>query len=167
MTQAIPTDDDTVSPPSFEPVQTNSSRRDGWLPERQSAFIAALNAMGAVAPAARAVGMSPRSAYKLRARPDAASFARAWDEALVTGRQHAFEIAIENAVHGVLVPRYYRGKQVGSVRRPDYRLLLAALRVPPPKQQSCEIDTTSANFANFEDLLAALTDVVDPPAPSP
>jgi hypothetical protein len=55
-------------------------RRDGWTAERQLAFLAALARTRSVAKAARAVGMSRESAYRLRERPYAALFAAIWDE---------------------------------------------------------------------------------------
>ena len=48
----------------------------------QCAFLAALYAKGSIAAAAKAVGMSRESAYRLRARDGAASFAAAWDRIL-------------------------------------------------------------------------------------
>jgi molybdenum-dependent DNA-binding transcriptional regulator ModE len=60
----------------FTPVRLKA-RRDGWTPERQYRFIAELAATRSIVRACRAVGMSSVSAYKLRVRPDAASFAAA------------------------------------------------------------------------------------------
>ena len=67
--------------PAFDPVPSASTRRDGWTPDKQRAFIERLGECGVVSIAARAVGMSPKSAYVLRKRPGAESFAAAWDEA--------------------------------------------------------------------------------------
>ena len=58
------------------------TRRDGWTAERQLAFLAALTRTRSVTMAARAVGMSRESAYRLRGRPTGALFAAAWDGAL-------------------------------------------------------------------------------------
>ena len=49
-------------------------------------FILMLARTGKVAAAARSVGMSRESAYRRRARPDGAPFARAWDRALDDAR---------------------------------------------------------------------------------
>jgi hypothetical protein len=65
----------------FTPVRLKA-RHDGWTPERQYRFIAELAATRSIARACRAVRMSTVSAYKLRDRPDAASFAAAWQYAL-------------------------------------------------------------------------------------
>ncbi len=112
--------------PTFTPVPVRA-RRDGWTPERQAKFIQALAAMGVVAAAARAVGKSATAAYKLRERPGAESFGHAWDIAMAMAGDRAFEMAMDRALNGVEVPRFYRGVQVATVRRPDYRLALKVL----------------------------------------
>lgn len=38
-----------------------------------------------------------------------------------------FAQAIDRAINGVEVPRFHRGVQVGTVRRPDYRLAFTVL----------------------------------------
>lgn len=58
------------------------ARHDGWNPDRQRRFIAALAATRLITAACATVGMSRATAYCLRARPEAASFAQAWDTAL-------------------------------------------------------------------------------------
>lgn len=67
--------------PAFMPVPARA-RRDGWTPERQRVFIAALARTGCVGRAAAAAGMSRESAYRLRRREGAARFAAAWDSIL-------------------------------------------------------------------------------------
>lgn len=67
--------------PAFYPVPTRT-RRDGWTIERQADFLGMLAETGSVIGACEAVGMSRKSAYQLRARPGAESFAAAWDAAL-------------------------------------------------------------------------------------
>lgn len=68
-------------PPFFAPVPLRT-RRDGWTVARQCAFLAQLYLTGSVRTAAARVGMSRASAYRLRARGDAAGFAQAWDHVL-------------------------------------------------------------------------------------
>lgn len=118
-------------PLAFTPVLIASTRHDGWSPERQRAFIAALAEHGGVAAAARAVGMTPQSANRLRKRPDAESFARAWTAALFQGRQESRDEAIRRGRDGWLVPVTRRGKLVGYRRRFDSRLLFAACYAEP------------------------------------
>lgn len=58
--------------------RTRRIRRDGWTPERQLAFLVALQCTSSAAKAAASVGMSRESAYRLRARQDGALFAALW-----------------------------------------------------------------------------------------
>ena len=103
-------------PPPFDPVPVRP-RFDGWTPQKQRDFIEALAATACVTDAARAVGMSPKSAYLLRAREDAAAFQAAWVAA-----QHYSVATLEaavfsRAIHGVPVPHYYKGELVGEHRK--------------------------------------------------
>lgn len=103
-------------PPPFDPVPVRP-RFDGWTPQKQRDFIEALAATACVTEAARAVGMSPKSAYLLREREDAASFQAAWVAA-----QHYSVATLEaavfsRAIHGVPVPHYYKGELVGEHRK--------------------------------------------------
>ena len=87
-----PTDDRPASPASTAPAPRTKPvrwklvprkpRRDGWTPERQQAFIAALAELGCIEHAARSVGISVKSCYQLRRAPKAQGFAAAWDAAL-------------------------------------------------------------------------------------
>jgi hypothetical protein len=67
--------------PAFTPVPVRA-RRDGWTEERQRLFIRALAQSPCIEAAARAAGMSRESAYRLRRREGAGSFAAAWDSIL-------------------------------------------------------------------------------------
>ena len=115
----------------FTPVPQGRTRHDGWSPETQQRFIKALEAMGAVGPAARAVGMGRASAYRLRERPGAESFARAWDQAIERGRWRAFEYAMDHAINGVTTIRVLKGGSMTVSAGPDMRLVQAALREAP------------------------------------
>lgn len=110
----------------FRPVKVKA-RHDGWTPERQRAFIDRLCLIGTVARAARAVGKTPQSAYRLREHKGAGSFRRAWDEALGVSRSHIADVAIERCIEGETVPVVHRGRKVGEWIRHDNRLLVAAL----------------------------------------
>lgn len=100
----------------FTPVPVRA-RRDGWTAERQRAFIRALRRIASATTAARSVGMSRRSAYRLRERPGAESFAAAWDEAVERGTDNVRDHVIDRALHGAVVPRFRRGKRTGLVHR--------------------------------------------------
>jgi len=62
-------------------------RHDGWTAERQAIFIATLRITRSITRAARAAGMSRKSAYALRLRPAGEPFAAAWDHALGEGNK--------------------------------------------------------------------------------
>jgi len=58
-----------------------------WTTRKAAVFLGALADLGRVGEAARAVGMSRQSAYKLRERLGRdATFARVWDDAQAKGR---------------------------------------------------------------------------------
>lgn len=123
---------DTRPPPiAFTPVPMTRARHDGWSADRQRRFIIALSETCSVNAAARAVGSTRTSAYRLRGRPGAESFAAAWDMALSAARAERFEILFERATAGVLLPRRYRGEFVGTRHFHDNAAGLAALRDPP------------------------------------
>jgi hypothetical protein len=67
--------------PKFTPVPLRY-RADGWTPGRQSDFLGQLCETWSVTAAARHVGMTRESAYRLRDKPGAESFAAAWDSNL-------------------------------------------------------------------------------------
>ena len=126
MSDSTPTPHD---PFAFDPVPSASRRHDGWTPERQRLFIAALRQIGMVSAAAQAAGMSRKSAYTLleRAGPDS-SFDRAWTEAREAGRTIVFFTTLDRALNCVEIPIFYRGIQRGTRRVYNDRLLIAALR---------------------------------------
>lgn len=124
----------TDSPP-FTPVPV-TPRRDGWTPERQRAFIGQLTVCGTVETAARAVGMSAKSAYALRKRPGAEQFAAAWDEAVRGALADLARIAYDRAVNGTVEPVFRGRRQIGAKRVQHDRLLIAALRSLHPKYQN-------------------------------
>lgn len=76
---------ESPEPIPFTPVPLARTRRDGWTPARQRGFIDQLARIGLVGVAARAMGMSAKSAYALRKRVGAESFAAAWDERSAPG----------------------------------------------------------------------------------
>lgn len=103
------------------------ARHDGWTKVRQYGFILRLALGGCVTLAAKGVGKTKASAYRLRARADAASFAAAWDKALSWGRGRSVDIGLERALYGEQVPVMYRGRRVATRTRFDNRLLIAVL----------------------------------------
>ena len=111
----------------FTPVPRQRRRRNGWTEERQRAFIAALAECGSVSRAARSVGMSPRSAYRLMDADGADSFAAAWDQAIDIGIERVRVEALHRALGGSPVEVYRRGKLVRVETRFNDRLAIALL----------------------------------------
>lgn len=111
----------------FVPVPRLRARRSGWTEARQRGFIAALARCGSVSAAARHVGMTPRTAYKLLDCPGAESFAAAWDAAIDQGFARVETDALDRALNGSFVPIYRRGKLTKVEHRRNDRLAIALL----------------------------------------
>ena len=124
---ALASPEDTIPDIPFDPVPRQRQRRGGWSAERQRGFIAALARCGSVAGAARSVGMTPRSAYRLCDAPGADSFVAAWDEAIELGVLHLRADALNRALEGGFVPVYRRGKLIRVEHRRNDRLAIALL----------------------------------------
>lgn len=137
----------------FTAVPRLRKRRNGWTEENQRAFIAALAACGSVARAARSVGLTPRSAYRLMDAEGADDFARAWDEAFDMGRERVRIEALDRALNGTRTMIYRRGKLVRVERRYNDRLAIALLA-----GKDREIDhyrrTAVSRRAYYQDLKA-------------
>lgn len=116
---------------TFRPVVVRE-RHDGWTTAKQADFIAALGECGCVTDACAAVGMTTASAYRLKARYDAVDFRLAWDAALDVAIDRIEDGVVARAIHGVAVPHYYQGEQVGEHRRYDERLAMFVLRYRKP-----------------------------------
>jgi hypothetical protein len=125
----------------FTPVPLGRVRHNGWSEGRQRQFVSALAVMGSVRHAAKAVGMGRASAYRLRERAGAESFASAWDAALEEGRTRMFTCALDRAINGVTTVRVLRGGSVSLIGGPDMQLVRAALRDDsPPAKATQETD---------------------------
>lgn len=140
----------------FAPVPVKP-RRDGWSPARQMGFIQRLALCGDVAAAARGVGMSRESAWRLRARPGAEGFAAAWDEAAGWGVDRLSDLGMERCLAGELRGIFYKGRKVGEQRHFNNRLLIAVLnRFPAPE----------APLPPGEDAVTTLNRLLDELAPA-
>lgn len=110
--------------PAFYPVPVRG-RHDGWTLERQARFLGMLAETGSVLAACAAVGMSRNSAYALRRKPDAESFAAAWDAALGWPiRKVTVADTLFLAYSGLVRVRMYRGTYRGFWQKPDNSALL-------------------------------------------
>ena len=140
----------------FTPVSL-LGRRKGWAPPRQIAFVAALRDCGSVTGACRAGGLGWRSAYRLRARAAAHSFATAWGKALAH-RRHP-RPSSNRAIGGIATPITYRGRAVGERRRYDNRLATLILCARRPAQYGAHKQRPAARVGPaiaFDKALAAL-----------
>jgi hypothetical protein len=118
--------------PEFTPVPLARVRHDGWTPERQRLFLIALAAMGTVDSAAQAVSMSRISAYKLKGREGAESFAAEWDRAIGFGKAMQYDYAMERAINGVTTVKMRLGGAFEIETGRDMKQIMKVLRLPPP-----------------------------------
>jgi len=126
-------------PPFFHPVPLRA-RCDGWSETRQCGFLAQLYLTGSVGVAARAVGMSRASVYRLRERAGAEDFAYAWDRVLTppgTGRgarpgRDLRKVTNAELVRqirtGLIQPVVYRGRMTAIRRKAGNTALFRLLK---------------------------------------
>ena len=76
------------------PPSDATTRVDGWDLERQTAFLRALSATHSVSEAAKSVGRSRQSAYRLRSRLKGQPFDLAWEVAF----HHSFDVLAHAAL---------------------------------------------------------------------
>jgi hypothetical protein len=111
----------------FTPVPRQRKRRGGWSEEAQRQFIACLQRTASVSAAARAVGRSASTAYRLLDAEGAESFAIAWDKAFAEGLGRLRDDAVDRAMNGALVPVYRKGRLVRVEHRRSDRMAIALL----------------------------------------
>lgn len=146
----------------YEPVRL-APRSDGWTAERQRDFLVTLAETGSVSEACREAGVSSRSAYRLRARPDAPQFAAGWDHALKLATVRLTALAFERATRGTVREMWRNGELHYSTREPSDRLLTFLLQHllpagrPGERWTGCEAMTDAAR-TGFPATLDALVD---------
>ena len=95
---------------------------------KQAAFLGLLAETRCVRTAAQRIGMSRETAYRLRRKPGASSFAAAWDVAMGRASALARKVTPEDLyqrVHcGLLKPLLYRGRYVSTMKKADNSALL-------------------------------------------
>lgn len=155
----------------FEPAQLRP-RHDGWTAERQRTFIAALAETGCISDACEAAGITPKSAYRLRAHPAAGAFVAAWDRALTAATGRLASIAFDRAIKGTTREYYKDGDLVAEVRTPSDKLLMFLLgKLDARRFGACAGMTTAAPDplvaarAEMADALDALVDIDCPADP--
>jgi hypothetical protein len=153
-------------------------RADGWSPDKQREFIEALADSGSVAQAAQAVGMSERSAYKLRRSPGAESFDYAWSAATDAAAKRLLDEAFERALVGSDEPVFNRdGDRVGLRFRKSDKMLQFLLRAYMPGrfgglgqgQGQCQVQGApgAAYLAASEPVAEALARLLPEPLAEP
>ncbi|MEM7702942.1 MAG: hypothetical protein AAF251_13460 [Pseudomonadota bacterium] len=85
---------------AFEPYIHKAPRSNSITPDLQREFVAHLAATGLVNAAARHIGRSMEALYKLRHRPGAQGFAKAWDRAVQMGVERLEDTALARAIEG-------------------------------------------------------------------
>lgn len=147
----------------FRPVPLRA-RHDGWTPELQFRFIVDLARGYGPSEAARRLGKSRQTAYDLRKKPGAESFAAAWDAALAFAREARFAASAlpprQFGIETVLVPRFYRGRLVGFVQREDHK---GALRLLARLDRIADRMDGGVATSDFE----GLRELIDPTGAEP
>ena len=138
-----PADPDDGAPPpgGYDPADyrwvpvRRTPRYDGWTEEKLRRFIEVLADTGQASLAAKAVGMSRESAYKLRRSAHGAAFARAWDAARAHAGNFLEGVAFERAIEGVEHNVYNEyGEVICTKRVHNDRLLMFLLRHLKPER---------------------------------
>jgi hypothetical protein len=119
------------------------------MPQKQLAFIEALAESGCVDEACRRVGRSRESVYELRRRHEAGPFRLAWDAAQDYSAHRLSDAAFSRAIHGVTIPIFYKGEQVGERKHFDERLTMFLMRYRDPVRYGKWRDTQM--FEQHED----------------
>lgn len=117
-----------VAVPDPKPEPKPRGRPD---PKTVDAFLGYLAAKGSVSYAANRSGIDRRVAYRLKASDEA--FAARWDEALQLGVERLQDDAMRRALEGTDRPVWRAGKQVGSVKQYDNKLLQFLLKAHRPE----------------------------------
>jgi len=112
-------------PPPLPPIHVRKG--DRWNRHKMTEFLRQLAATHSVSAAARSVGMSRESAYRLRNRLKGQPFDIAWEAAFRQGYDNLAHAALDRAVNGVEVPHYHNGELIGTSRKFDERLTVALL----------------------------------------
>jgi hypothetical protein len=138
--------------PTLSAPPASTIRHDGWTAERQRIFCEDLADYGSVMQAARAAGMSVRSAYSLRRRADGRAFAQAWDAALLLARQRLIDDAYQLAIDGSHDVITRHGEVVAERRHRDSRSILASLE----RLKQCDVFADPATRIIAQDFDAFL-----------
>ena len=112
-------------------------------PDFKSAFITMLAELPNITAVSRILGINPSSIY--RARTNDEDFDTKVKEAIEQGYDLIEEEARRRAVDGVLEPVYYKGEEIGEIRKYSDHLLLALLKGYKPKKFNPGVKITAGN----------------------
>ena len=161
------------SPIDFVPAPTRK-RHAGWTAEKQRKFIERLALTGSAGQASAAAGVASSSAYRLRNKAGADSFAAAWDAAMKLAATRGAAIAWDRGLNG-RVERYYKDGELVMERRipSDYLLTWLLSRIDPlqfgsPTGKALAAatgDPRDRSRQSLPELTASLTDVATDECP--
>ncbi len=124
----------SIDPADYDWIPVARKKRaDGWSPWCQRRFIEELAERGSVEQAAREVGKTVQSAYRLRRAPGSEEFDAAWSAAIDQSSKKLLDDAFERALVGTDEPIFDRdGRRVGRRFRQSDKLLMFLLRAYMP-----------------------------------
>ena len=128
--------------------------RPSASPDCVNAFLDELAETGAVAAAAERAGLHRSTLYDLRRRNK--DFAARWDAALQLGLDRLQDHAVVRATVGDETPVWQRGQQVGTIRKPDNRLLQFLLKAHRPEVYARPAAPPAADPAGMSDFARRL-----------
>ena len=128
--------------------------RPAASPDCLKAFLDELAESGAVAIAAERSGLHRSTLYDLRRRNR--DFAARWDAALQLGLDRLQDHAVVRATVGDETPVWKAGRQGGTVRRPDSRLLQFLLKAHRPEVYARPAASSAANSDGMSDFARRL-----------
>lgn len=103
-----------------------------WTRKKAVRFLERLAETGNVSLAAQFAGLSKQTAYNHRHSDD--EFARQWDDALDTATDLLEQEARRRAYEGVDEPVFYKGDEVGTIRKYSDTLLIFLLKGLRPEK---------------------------------
>ena len=139
--------------PQSAPRRIPAASQHHWSRAKMARFLAELASTHSVAAAARMVGMTRQSAYRLKARLRDQPFDLAWEAAVQSGYDLLHQAALDRALNGIELPVHHKGELVGTRRHYDERLTMFLLSarnrqfVPLERASSAARRAWSGHFA--------------------
>lgn len=127
MSEAPETEETDTATPA---TNNRTPRHSDWNREKMTGFLRELAASQNVRQAAKSVGMSHTSAYRLRNKLRGTPFDLSWEVALEAGFAQLAQAVMDRALNGEEVVHYHQGAVVGTSRRYDNYLARWILENP-------------------------------------